>query len=153
MAEVVRIKPHHFLDILTRFGAGQSFEPNPLGHAQHLVAACVLADAQITLELVWGADDICAPCNKLEAGRCTDTTAPGGKVVSKEAYNRALDERWLGRLGLAPGTRIIAAEYARLARERMGDIYTLYPEMPREGTTMRRKRLLRGIALYLKENA
>jgi hypothetical protein len=54
-------------------------------------------------------------------------------------------------LALEAGTQIIAADYARLARERMGDIYSLYPEWPREGTTMRRERLLRGIALYLQE--
>ena len=75
-----------------------------------------------------------------------------GKTRAKEEYNRTLDERWLARLGLEAGTQIVAVEYARLAWERMGDIYTLYPEWPREGTTMRHERLLRGIALYLKEN-
>jgi hypothetical protein len=151
MTELLHIKPHHFLDILTRHGAEQGFPPHPLGHAQHLVAARVLADPQLMLELVLGADDICAPCSKLIAGHCTDMTEIGGRTRGKGEYNRALDERWLARLALEAGTQIIAADYARLARERMGDIYSLYPEWPREGTTMRRERLLRGIALYLQE--
>ena len=151
MAEVIHIKPHHFLDIITRFGAGQGFEPHPYGHAQHIVAARILRDPQITLELTLGCDDICAPCRHQQGGKCLDSTATTGQTLSKEAYNRALDERWLARLGLRAGERLTAAEFCRLARERLGDIYTLYPDAPREGTALRRERLLRGAALYLGE--
>ncbi len=151
--DVIRIKPHHFLDIITRLGAGQIFAPHPYGHALHLVADRILHDPQITLELVLGCDDICAPCIYQAEGKCQDTTTTTGRILPKEEYNRALDVRWLARLGLQEGRRLTASEFCCLARERMGDIYGIYPDVPREGTAMRRERLLRGIAIYLKETA
>ncbi len=147
--DAIRIKPHHFLDIITRLGAGQSFEPHPYGHALHVVAQRILDDPQVTLELALGCDDICAPCVHQDKGRCRDITTTTGKALSKEEYNRALDVRWLARLGLREEQRLSASEFCRLARELMGDIYEIYPDVPREGTAMRHQRLLRGIALYI----
>ena len=73
MTEIIRIKPHHFLDIVRDFGAGAEFTPSPYGHAVHLMAEKVLADRRAMLELVSGIDDICEPCENHVDGHCTDT--------------------------------------------------------------------------------
>ena len=63
MKDIIYIKPHHFIDIITYLGAGkETFEPHPYGHAVHSVAAKILHDRDIRLEFVLGADDICKPC-------------------------------------------------------------------------------------------
>jgi hypothetical protein len=60
MNDVLYIKPHHFVDILTAYGAGQAtFAPHPYGHAQHTVAAQIHANHEVLLEIELGADDIC----------------------------------------------------------------------------------------------
>ncbi len=160
MGEVIRIKPHHFLDIVRDFGAGVEFEPSPYGHALHLVAEKVLADRQTMLKLVLSIDRICEPCKNHVDGHCVDTTATTGEVTSKEQWNLTIDTRLLQRLGLEEGTRIRADDFCRLTRERLYPagqvegalIFDIWREAPREKTESRARDLLRGIALYLGES-
>jgi hypothetical protein len=37
--QVMRLRPHHFLDIVTSYGADERFEPHPYGHSLHTVAS------------------------------------------------------------------------------------------------------------------
>ncbi len=161
MGEVIRIKPHHFLDIVRDFGAGVEFEPSPYGHALHLVAEKVLAHRQTMLRLVLGIDDICEPCKHHIDGHCVDTTTTTGEVTSKEQWNLTIDTRLLQRLGLEEGARIRADHFCRLTRERLYPagqvegalIFDIWREAPREKTESRATYVLHGIALYLGESA
>ena len=161
MSKVIRIKPHHFLDIVRDYGAGVEFRPSPYGHAVHIVAEKVLADRQVMLELVLGIDDICEPCTNHVDGHCLDTTTTTGKIASKEWWNRIIDTRLLGRLGLREGTRIRADEFCRLARQRLypkgaveGSLISdIWREASPQKTRRRARDLLHGIALYLTETA
>ncbi len=160
MGEVIRIKPHHFLDIVRDFGVGVEFRPSPYGHAAHLVAEKVLADRQVMLELVLGIDDICEPCKNHVDGHCIDTTTTTGEVTSKEEWNLTIDNRLFERLGLTEGVRIPADDFCRLVRERLYPtgaaegslIFDIWREASREKTESRAKGLLRGMALYLGES-
>lgn len=59
---VMFIKPHHFIDIITHYGAGTlTFDPHPYGHAVHTTAAKIMENTDILLVIELGADDICAP--------------------------------------------------------------------------------------------
>ena len=56
---MVRVKPHHFVDIITAIGGGRTvFEPHSYGHAVHSVAAKVLRHRDTELIMDLGADDI-----------------------------------------------------------------------------------------------
>ena len=110
----LRVRPHHLIDIITQYGAGIPFEPADYGHAVHTVAAQTLGDLETELELVVGADDICAPCRNLVEGRCVDLVGTLDPPVSKQEYNDALDQRLLDRLGLREGQRLSVADYARV---------------------------------------
>ena len=51
MGDVIRIKPHHFIDIIAAIGRGQTvFEAHPYGHAVHTVAHRVLDDRDVDTE-------------------------------------------------------------------------------------------------------
>ncbi len=148
--EVLRIRPHHFLDIIRDFGAGVVHEPYlPYGHNVHLVAAWLRDGHDIMLEIVIGVDEICRPCRKLVEGRCTDTTVKQGRKISKQDYNDLTDRRYLERLGIEQGYRTTAREFCKLTLERLGDIYSLYPEVEKEKTTLREENLLRGLKDYI----
>ncbi len=164
MAEVIRTKPHHFLDIVRDYGVGVEFQPSPSGHAVHLVAekvGCLRSgrDRQTMLELVLGIDDICEPCKHHVDGHCLDTTTTTGEVTSKEEWNLTIDTRLLQRLDLQEGTRIQADDFCRLARQRLYPtgavegslIFDIWREASREKTEDRARNLLLGIALYLGE--
>ena len=155
MSELIRIKPHHFVDILCSFGDGQrTFEPHPYGHAVHTVSLRILEDPDVLLEMDLGADDICRPCKHNIGGLCDDvidTSYRPAAPRSKRESNILLDRRWCERLGLAQGDRLTAREFARRIRDLAGDITGIYLEIPRDRTARRAASLAKGIAFILGE--
>ena len=149
MADVIRIKPHHFIDILTALGEGKRvFAPHPYGHAVHTVSARIVAGPDSLLEMELGADDICRPCVHNVGGRCDDvidTSFRPAAPRSKQEYNLLLDLRWCERLGLAQGDRLTARQFALITRARAGDITDIYREGPAPRTAIRADHLAQGI--------
>jgi hypothetical protein len=154
MVDLVRIKPHHFVDILTYYGAGQApFERHPYGHAQHIVAAQLHANHDLLLEIELGADDICAPCLHHVEGVCDDTIDTSYRPQApslKRDWNLRIDRRWCSRLGLKQGDRLSARALAERILERAGELQDIYREMPAEGTMARAAKLSNGISKYLR---
>lgn len=148
--EIILLKPHHLLDLIRDFGAGQEHQPHPYGHALHLVARRLAAEPGLMVELTAGADEICRPCRHLGPdGRCRDGCAVSGYESSKEAWNRLIDRRLFARLGLREGRRLSALEFCRIAGEGLGELATLYPEEPPEKTAWRGDCLRRGLAEFI----
>ena len=151
---VIRIKPHHFIDIVTAFGRGQTaFEPHPYGHAVHSVAEHVLRDHDVVLEMELGADDICEPCVHNADGLCADsidTSFRPDAPTSKREYNLLIDQRWCERLDLAQGDHLTARDFCRRLRDRIGDLTAIYRENPPERVAARARDLAAGIALFLR---
>ena len=150
---VIRIKPHHFVDIITSFGDGKvELAPHPYGHALHTVTARILHNPDVLLEMELGADDICAPCKHNIAGRCDDTidtsyrpTAPS----SKREWNLLIDQRWCARLKIKQGDRLTARQFCERLRQLAGDITDIYREIPADKTADRARKLRAGITKFL----
>ena len=153
MDEPIRIKPHHFVDILIALGRGQpEFEPHPYGHAVHSVAARLLDDRDTLLEIEMGADDICRPCVHNVAGQCDDTIDTSFRPeapASKREYNLRIDRRWLARLGLSEGERLTSREFCRRLRRRLGDLAVIYRELPADRVAERTAALEAGVEQFL----
>ena len=151
--EMLAIKPHHFVDIITAFGDGQTqFEPHPYGHAVHSVAAEILADHAVLLRIELGADMICFPCRHNVDGFCDDTIDTSFRPeapTSKREWNLLIDRRWCQRLGLRQDDRLTAHELCLLIRDRAGDITDIYRESPPARTAERQSKLERGITRFL----
>jgi len=148
MSEILRIKPHHFLDIIRDFGAGRSHRPHSHGHDLHRVANILCEHPETILELTEGADAICAPCRFLVEGNCTDVTSSPGHLIPKDRWNRLIDRRIFERLGLKEGDLISAEQFCSQARERLGDLDSLYAEADRDKTAQRRRNLHAGFEKY-----
>jgi hypothetical protein len=152
MKDVIRIKPHHFIDIITSFGAGEIFVPHPYGHAVHIVAAGVLHNRDILLEMELGADDICAPCKHNINGLCDDTIDTSFRPnapSSKREWNLIIDRRWCERLKLQQGDRLTAREFCERLRDSSGNITDIYQEIPAKLTAERTQKLKSGIKKFL----
>jgi len=59
--ETLKLRPHHVIDIVTRYGEGRGFEPSPSGHAVHAVAIAILSGLDREVAFVVGADEIQVP--------------------------------------------------------------------------------------------
>ncbi len=150
---MINIKPHHFVDILTGFGKGNTDpEPHPYGHAVHTVTRAVLADPDVDLRVEIGADDICTPCRHNVNGACDDTIDTSYRPEappSKQEWNLLLDRRWCERLGLGQGETLTARELAARIRENSEDIQDIYREIPADRNDERRANLHQGIDWFL----
>jgi hypothetical protein len=156
MEDTIRIKPHHFVDILTSYGAGQmTFVPHPYGHAVHTVAERILAQREVVLVMDLGADDICAPCAHNLDGVCDDTidTSYRPRAPSlKREWNLLIDRRWCARLQIVEGERHTARALCERMRDLSGDITDIYAEIPAERTAERAHKLREGIHRFLAPN-
>jgi hypothetical protein len=150
---MIAIKPHHFVDILTAFGEGHTeFRPHPYGHAVHSVAREILANRDIQLRIEFGADDICHPCRHTVDGLCDDTIDNSFRPQapkSKREWNLLIDERWCERLGLVQDDRLTARDLCLRIRDRAGDITDIYREIPAEMTAERQAKLRKGLVRFL----
>ena len=157
MGSVIRIKPHHFIDIVTALGRGETtFRPHPYGHAVHAVAARLVDDRDTLLEITLGADDVCRPCRHNVEGLCDDTIDTSFRPdapSSKRAYNLLIDQRWSQRLKLQEGDRLTAWQFCLRLRDRAGDLGDVYCENPAERTAARAGDLLAGIETFLQRDA
>jgi len=153
MKDVIRIKPHHFVDIITSFSAVDlTFKSSPYGHAVHIVSERVLQARDIVLEMELGADDICAPCKHNINGLCDDTIDTSFRPKapsSKREWNLIIDKRWCERLKLQQGDRLTAREFCELLRDNTDDITDIYREIPAELTAERARKLKAGIEKFL----
>ena len=142
MNESIRLRPHHFVDIVDEFGRGKrQFLPHRYGHALHVVADRLLKDANLVLLITINADAICRGCIFNVDGTCEDVmpedyTCYPGTPAKKEEWNRRIDKRWCSMLGISPGDERTAGEFCRLilrSRDRIGEIYSELPaSMARE---------------------
>ncbi len=149
----IRIKPHHFIDIVTAVGDGKlTFSPHPYGHAQHSVAAKIIDTPNISLIIELGADDICKPCIHNIDGTCDDTIDTSYRPqapTSKQEWNLLIDQRWCKRLQLKQNDILSAQEFLRRLQHHSQNITDIYREIPEERTAERSRKLGKGIKLLL----
>jgi len=153
MPDVIRTKPHHFVDIITAYGAGNDKpQPHPYGHDVHGVTARALANRDVALEMELGADDICTPCVHNVGGLCDDTIETAhrpGAPTSKREWNLIIDHRWCERLQLAQGDRLTTRQFCQRVQQHAGDITDIYREEPAANTAERQRKLEAGLARFL----
>lgn len=153
MSRTVRIKPHHFVDIITSYGAGVTApQPHPFGHDVHTVTVYLLANRDAVLQMELGADDICAPCMHNVDGICQDsidTSYRPHAPSSKREWNLRIDRRWCDRLGLAQGDRLSARDFCCRLQDLARDISDIYREEPADRTAQRQARMEAGVQAFL----
>jgi len=141
---VMRLRPHHLLDIITQYGRGVPFTPGDHGHAVPTVARLLLVHPRQPVELVVAGDDVCAPCRYLVRGQCTDVIRGADPPLPKQAYNDHLDRRLLAHLGLRQGDVVSVLSYAERVLDRLLDIEQVCAH-PGEDAAGRLRHLRQGL--------
>ncbi len=153
MNNIIKIKPHHFIDIITSFSADRVIlKPNYYNHNVHSISKSILENRNILLEIDLGADDICKPCIHNINGICDDildiSYRPKVPPLKRE-WNLILDARWCKRLKIEQGTIISALEFCVLLEEGANNLLEIYKENKREHTIEREVNLKKGLKKYL----
>lgn len=87
----MKIKPHHFVDIIKLYGTGLEVFVLDATHQHdfYRVANTIMHDPNTRIQLTTDADEICQPCLSLVDEQCQDFFSG----ISKERYNKSLDLR------------------------------------------------------------
>lgn len=141
---MLKLKPHHIVDIIRDYGQGLPFNPHPYGHHYHLLANQIIADVNREVQLVVSWDDICAPCRHLnKQGLCDDILPNHPYSNSKQEYNSYLDTELMKFLLLQPGETISIAVYLKKILTNLAFFDTLYPH-PKEIIAQRKIAFQKG---------
>ena len=150
---IMKLRPHHILDIISNYGHNVELKPHPYGHAVHRVAEAILSDMEIMVEFIVGADEICQPCKHLTSdGLCDDVLHQLDPPISKQEYNDALDRRLFDYLGFEPGRTIAIRQYLEIVNKKIPGVEEICTH-PKENKRQRLDGLIRGlIKLGIRDN-
>ncbi len=156
MNKSIKIKPHHFIDIITSFSEDKILlKPHKYEHHVLFITKEIIENRDIILKIELNADDICQPCIHNIKGICDDTLDISNrpKVPSlKREWNLILDKRWCKRLNLKQGERIKALDFCELLKDGLDNLLEIYKENDKENTAKREINLKTGLQKYLASN-
>ncbi len=142
---MLKLRPHHILDIVRNIGHERKLEPHPFGHDLHRITQRITENVNQDLLLVVSADDICLPCDKLTEGLlCTDVLPQCEDKPSKQTYNDALDRKVLDYLNLQEGIKLTVREYLNIVKDKLDGIEKICTH-PKEDEKYRRDGLKKGL--------
>lgn len=144
---MIRLRPHHLIDIIRNIGQERPLVPHPYGHAQHLITQTLLGGTDHQIMLVDDSDDLCLPCSHLDDnGHCGDVLSQLEVSVSKQKYNEALDQRLFHFLQVEPGTVVSLGSFLVMVQGRFEELVPLCLH-PMEDFNQRRDGLRKGLVI------
>ncbi|GKU24399.1 DUF1284 domain-containing protein [Clostridium folliculivorans] len=125
---MIKIKPHHFMDIIKLYGFGiEKFIPDrKYNHNFYLIANEILKDKNVKIEITIGKDDICMPCKYIKNDICQDFITHIQYIKSKDEWNKIIDKRILEYAELQVNQILSAYELCNklyLIKEKINDIW------------------------------
>jgi hypothetical protein len=143
--EVMKLRPHHILDIVRGYGAGVEYKPHRYGHSQHIVAKKILSELDTKIQLVVAADAICQGCKHLlPNGKCDDVIPQITPSPSKQAYNDVLDCRLLDYLNIELDSVMTVREYLNIVNSKVPGIEKICTHF-KEDPEKRLSRMTKGL--------
>ncbi|MBN2029335.1 DUF1284 domain-containing protein [bacterium] len=144
-SNIILLRPHHILDIITHYGQNVQFKPHPYGHAVHTIAKKMIDNIDLKIQLIIGADDICRPCEHLlPSGYCDDVLHQLDPPTPKQDYNNNLDSQLLSYLDILPDSILTLREYLKVINSKIPGIEAICTH-PGENVESRLGGLIEGL--------
>lgn len=142
---MLKLRPHHILDIVRNVGNDKEIKPHEYGHNQHIITKMIIEDIHQDCMLIINNDDVCGPCIHLKPNNvCDDTLRQLDIPKSKQEYNDSLDKSILCFLNISPGTTISISQYLTLISGNIEQIVEICTH-PKEDKEYRKNGLINGI--------
>jgi len=142
---MLRLRPHHILDIVRNIGNQRPVVPHEYGHLVHEITRIIMNDIDTRCILVVENDDICGPCKMLTADRkCIDVLHQLDVPISKQEYNDNLDKKLLKYFKLHENTEMTIREFLNLASLDLDGLVKICTH-PKEDKEYRKRGLVEGM--------
>ena len=145
---IMKIRIHHFLDIIRDFGRGEKITPHVFLHAYHLVAEQIRENPNIELNIVVESDAVCTGCIHLEKLTCDDTISHRKDFTLKEEFNNYLDRRIVDICGIQLSEMYSPKLLCKIAHKYITNIEFIYGGNDKEHTLLRKKNVIQGLNYY-----
>ena len=149
--EIIKIKPHHFFDIIKLYGSGlDKFIPDEkMDHDFYRIGTIILNNKDVMLSLTLDADDICTPCKYCQNNMCSDKLESIPGYDKKDAYNKELDKRIIEFYNLDINKKYSAIELCRTYLSEPEFINKVWQEENEEKVKRRNQLFLSGVKRYV----
>lgn len=137
---MIKMRPHHLLDILRDYGNDRVRGAHPWGASLSNVTSTVLSDPEHEIEFVLNVDSICETCSKLNAHICE---AKINEQLLMRDYNDRLDIDLFRELDILPNTKMSLVDFAVKVSKNLS-VLCLFTS-PNEDSSLRRKGTLSAL--------
>lgn len=144
----MKLRIHHFFDIIRDFGSGKEILPHPHGHRYHILAEQIRNKAGLEFELVVGSDEICRGCTHLIEGVCDDIITHRNDFKGKEDFNNHLDKRIMEVCNLRISQKYTLKELYFKGSDYIKNIEFIYEGNDAEHTLERKINVIKGLEYY-----
>jgi hypothetical protein len=146
----MKLRIHHFFDIMRDLGNKKEFTRHPYMHSYHLVARKIIDNPDLNLEMVICPDAVCENCIHLTGKGCDDIITHRSDFRGKEEFNNWLDRRIMDKCMVRESDLYTPAGLILLSDRYLDNIFYIYEGNDQEHTSMRKNNVMAGICEYKK---
>jgi hypothetical protein len=150
MDRQIKLRVHHFYDIIRDFGSGKKIEPHPYGHSLHKIARLILSKPNLGIKIVVSCDSICVGCSHYKTGHCDDTVTQRKDFTLKEEFNDYIDRRIMDKCQIKEGSVLTPIQLCRKAKDYLDNINYIYLGNEDWHTKERKENVIKGVEHYLR---
>jgi hypothetical protein len=145
----MKLKIHHFFDIIRDFGIGKNFGPHPYHHSYHKVAQTIWQYPETEVEVIFGADQVCEDCIHLVGTSCNDIITHRKDFTFKEKFNNYLDSRIIDVCKIDVSKKYTLKSLLQFSDKYVENIEFIYNGNDEQHTAKRKENVLKGLEAYM----
>jgi hypothetical protein len=147
----MKLRIHHFFDIIRDFGKKDDFKPHQYGHSYHVVANRIMVNPHLEIEIVKECDDVCEGCIHNKDFHCDDSIHRSD-FPGKEKFNDYIDSRIMQKCNIVDHDILTPPGILLKAQHYLDHIEWIYKGNDPHATLERKINLQKGISAYLRQS-
>ena len=144
----MKLRIHHFFDIIRDFGIGKEFNPHPYRHSYHKVAKTIWQHPETEVEIVVGSDQVCEGCIHLIGTSCNDIITHRKDFTLKEPFNNHLDSRIIDVCKIDISKKYTLKSLLQFSEKYVENIDFIYEGNDVQHTAKRKENVEKGVREY-----